>query len=266
MPHFDSPVEHYMTQPVHSVSPDESLHAVQIRLSGLGISSLPVVENGGHGEALAGVITMTDLIRIGRRQAGSNAKAVLLTLPELRVAERMSQEVITVAPNDAISHAAAKMVAGHFHRVYVVDGTNLVGVLSTRDIMALIRDKQVKAPISQWMTSPAFTVRAEEPVSLATDRLAKAHISGLIVVEEDWPIGLFTQREALEARELASATPVEHAMNSAMLILDARTPLHRAAAQAAALRVRRVIVVESRRVVGILTGFDFAKAGMATRQ
>ena len=93
-----------------------------------------------------------------------------------------------------------------------------------------------------------------------------AHISGLIVVEDGWPIGLFTQREALESKDLAGSTPVEQAMNSAMLVMDAQTPLHRAAAQAAALRVRRVIAMGSRGVAGILTGLDFAKAGMTAHR
>jgi hypothetical protein len=45
-----------------------------------------------------------------------------------------------------------------------------------------------------------------------------------------------------------------------MLALETTTPLHRAAAQAAALRVRRVIAVKNRRIEGILTGLDFARA------
>ena len=262
MSNFDVPVEHFMTQPVHTVSSEDSLNTVQTLLSGLRISSVPVVESEDKPDALVGVISMTDLIRVGRRQAGTRSKAALLTLPELPAARRMSPDVVTVAPSDFISLAAAKMVEGHLHRVYVVEGETLVGVLSTRDIMLAIRDKQLKSPISEWMTATVFTVRAEEPISLATERLEKARVSGLVVVEDEWPIGLFTQREALESMDLPRDTRIDDTMSSAMLILDAHTPLHRAAAQAAALRVRRVIVVESNRLVGILTGLDFARAGM----
>ena len=51
-------------------------------------------------------------------------------------------------------------------------------------------------------------------------------------------------------------------MNPAMLSLDADTPLYRAAEQAEALRVRRVIVVRSQRIVGVLTDVDFARAAI----
>jgi predicted transcriptional regulator len=126
--------------------------------------------------------------------------------------------------------------------------------------MLAIRDKRVKSPISNLMSSPVFTVRHVEPVAVATERLVKARVSGLVVVEDEWPVGLFTQAEALEARDEPRDTPVEEVMSAAMLALDADTPLHRAAAQAAALRVRRVIAVKDRGMQGILTGIDFARA------
>jgi predicted transcriptional regulator len=146
--------------------------------------------------------------------------------------------------------------------VFVIDGSNLVGVISTRDVMMAVRDKGVKSPISNWMSSPAFTVDAHEQLSEATDRLRRAHVTGLVVVEDGWPIGLFTQREALESSEAPHYTRVDAAMSASMLVLDESTLLHRAAAQASELHVRRVIAVRSREVSGILTGFDFARAAI----
>ncbi len=252
------PVQDYMTAPVHCVDPFNDLNVVYSLLVELGVSSVPVIENG---KDLVGVISMTDLIKVGRHQAGSGTKAALLVLPGAKkVHEHMSAQVVTVAPDAPISLAAERMVEGRFHRVYACDGAELVGVISTRDVMSAVRDKGLKSPIRDWMSSPAFTIRAEEPISMATDRLRHAHVTGLIVVENGWPIGLFTQREALESRDLPRSTCVEDVMNSAMLVLDESMRMHRAAAQAAALHVRRVIAVRSSEVVGILTGFDFARS------
>ena len=256
MSNFTTSVDLYMSSPVHTIAPGESVLSAQARLGSLGVSSLAVADEGGK---LQGVLSMTDLIRLGRRQAGSRAKAALLTLPDKLVSSVMSDSVVCVARDEPMDSAARKMVEGHFHRVYVEDGGKLIGVLSTRDIMLAIRDKRVAQPISEWMSSPAFTVRCEEPVSLATERLEKAGVTGLIVVDQDWPVGLFTQREALESRDESRDTPVEEVMSCAMLALDTTTPLHRAAAQAADLRVRRIIAMKNQRVEGILTGLDFAR-------
>lgn len=257
VPNFDIPAELYMTTPVHTIAPDQDLRAAQTLLSGLEISSLAVVEPTT--QKLVGVISLTDLIRVGRRQAGSRAKSALLTLPDAEVAHSMTETVVSVTPKESIGSAAKKMVKGHVHRVYVEDDGKLVGVLSTRDVMLAIRDKRVAQPIADWMSSPPFTVRASEPVSLATERLEKAGVSGLIVLDQEWPVGLFTQREALASRDANRNTPVEEVMDCAMLALESTTSMHRAAAQASALRVRRVIAVNHRRVEGILTGLDFAR-------
>jgi predicted transcriptional regulator len=234
-----------MSSPVHAL------------LGGLGITSLAVVADDG---SLAGVISMTDLIRVGRRQAGSSTKAALLTLPDRAVEECVTGGVATVVPDDPLSLAASKMVEGHFHRVFVEKDGRPVGVLSTKDIMLAIRDKRTATPLSRWMSSPAFTVRASQPISLATDRLERAHVSGLVVVDDGWPVGVFSQREALEARDCPRDMRVDDAMSSAMLALDVDTPLYRVAAQAAELRVRRIIAVRHRNIAGILTGIDLARA------
>jgi predicted transcriptional regulator len=257
---FEVPIEQYMSTPVRSIRAGETLEEAHTLLSGLEVSSLAVVEDGG---CLAGVISMTDLLHIGRVQAGSQTQASLLTFPERLVEKEMTREVATVGPGASIRSAAAKMVEGRIHRVFVESDGRPVGVLSTRDIMRVICEKRTRAPISQWMSSPAFTVRASEPINLATDRLAKAHVSGLIVVDDEWPVGFFSQREALAARNLPRDTRVENAMSSAMLALDAETPIHRAAEQAAALRVRRIIAVRNRSIEGILSGLDFARSAAA---
>jgi predicted transcriptional regulator len=254
---FQIPVELYMSSPVHTVGPDDDLREVQRRLDGMSIASLAVVEGDG---ALVGVISRTDLIRVGRRQAGSRAKAALLTLPDMPVSRRMSKEVVKLGPKDSVANAAKQMVKGRLHRIFIEESGRLTGILSTKDVMIAIRDKRVKSPISEWMSSPVFTIRTEEPVSLAAERLEKARVTGLVVVEDDWPVGLFTQREALEAGDRERDTPVEEVMSSSLLALDVDTQLYRAAAQAAATRVRRVIAVRGKRMEGILTGLDFARA------
>lgn len=257
MSNFEMPVELYMTEHVHTISPTTSLEDAHHTMSGLAVSSLPLVDGN---QQLTGVITRTDLIRVGRRQAGSRPKADLLTLPDMAVKRRATREVVTVGPKDPLSVAAQKMMDGHLHRVFVTDQDRLVGVLSTQDLMLAIRDKRISLPISELMSSPIFSVRANDPVSLATERLQKAHVTCLVVMNDGWPVGLFTQREALEAHDRPRDTHVDQVMSSALLALDHRTPLYRAAAQAAEMEVRYIIAVNGRCVLGILTGLDFARA------
>jgi predicted transcriptional regulator len=79
-----------------------------------------------------------------------------------------------------------------------------------------------------------------------------------VVVDDDWPVGVFTQVEALECRDLARGTAVEEVMNPGMVCMPESTKIFRAAQQAIAMRVRRIIAVKKREMVGIIGGLDFA--------
>jgi len=246
----------HMSTPVISIAPEGSLDEAHRLMREHNISSVAVIEE----EELLGVLTRTDLLRVGRREAGLLRDASLLTFPQRTVRELMTPDVLCVDEEATISGAARELIEHRVHRLFVKRGGVPVGVVSTRDIMVALRVSRVKAPISEFMSTPLFTVRAEEPVGMATDRLEKAHVHGVVVLEGEWPIGVFTQVEALMAKDEPRDTPVEEVMSPAMLCLPPDTMVHRAAAQAAATRARRVIAVENRTPTGILTGSDFARA------
>lgn len=257
MSNFHVPVKLYMTQPVLSVRPDASLEeAYDVMVEGR-ISSIPVLDQG---RLLVGLISRSDLLRIGREESGSRSDADVLAFPERPVSDAMTQDVLTTSPDMTLEAAARTMVKNRIHRVVVTEDGKAVGVLSTRDLMRAIDEKGTNEPVSDFMSSPVFTIRAEEGLGMAVERLEKARVSGLVVVEDQWPVGVFTQTEALEARYLRRSTAVGDVMSPRILTLSPRTRLHRAAAQAASTGVRRVVVQEGEKLVGILSGLDFARA------
>jgi CBS domain-containing protein len=264
MTHFAMPVATYMTRPVISVSPDTPLDRVHRLLSERRISCVPVVEPGGRP---AGVLSRTDLIKLGRLSMGPLGRVEALSMPAATAGEKMRSGVVTVAEDTPVATAARLLAKQRIHRVFVTGstGTQLTGVFGTKEILLAIRDKRPASAIGEHMSKPAYTVPMTTELSRAMDRLWSAHVSGLVVVDEDErPVGLFTQVEALLARDLPPEAPVEAAMSYAMLCLHASTPLHRAAAHAYATYARRVLVTEDHRVVGVLTGLDFARAIAAT--
>lgn len=252
------PVATYMTKPVRSVTPDTPIEQVYRLLSDNGISCVPVVESGGHA---AGVISRTDLLKLGRLSMGPLGRIQALSWPAATAAEKMHAGVVTVASDAPVATAARLMAKQRIHRVFVTDGDGLCGVLSTKELLTAIHDKRVATPIGELMSKPAFTIPVTTELSRAMDRLWSAHVSGLCVVDDDErPLGLFTQVEALLARDFPPETPLEDVMSYAMLCLHASTPLYRAAAHASATRARRILVTEDHRVVGVMTGIDFARA------
>lgn len=257
MPNFAESVSIFMSTPVHTIAEDAPLREAESRMAALGVTSLAVVDSTA---CLAGVITSSDLLASGLRNAGRRPDAKLLQSAGL-VSSAMTADVISVEIDATVADAAALMVASRVHRVFVMARSDIVGVMSTSDIMAAVEAVRVRAPVSQFMSTPVFTVRATESVSLATERLEAAHVSGLIVVDESgWPVGVFGQQEALEAGEVPRSSPVEAAMNAAVLTLPDRSAVYNVARQALAMNARRVAVMNRHELVGIMTGVDFAKA------
>ncbi len=256
MAHFQVPTAFYMTRDVVSIAPDDSLEQAYRVATEEGVSALPVTDGG----LLVGMVSLTDLLRVGRREAGSAVRASALTFPARAVGEEMTRDVQTVTPETWLSEAAGVMRKAYIHRLFVTEDDELVGVLSTTDLMKAIEEQKLNHPVGDYMSSPVFTIRDQEPLGEALERLDRGHASGLVVQEDGWPVGVFSKTEALEARELPRSVAVGDVMSPRILVLPPSTSMHRAAAQARALGVKRVIIQEVNEVKGILSGLDFARA------
>ena len=102
-------------------------------------------------------------------------------------------------------------------------------------------------------------VKADDPIALAVDRLELSNKHGVVVVEGQFPVGIFDQSSALKARRLPPNTAVENAMDVRILILPGEIGMGRAAEQAFGMNVRRILIENDRGVTGIVGGLDFAR-------
>jgi len=216
---------------------------------------LPVLSGG----KIVGVVTRTDLIQLGVMQTGRRWTSPAMPLPKGRAGDVMTREPRVIGPGAPLRDAARIMSEHSLHRVFVVDGEQLAGVISTLDLAAAVSDARIGAPLSSVMTAPILSVEVRAPLSAAVELLARVPVSGLIVTDEGFPVGMFTQLDAIASRDLPRSTPIETTYDAAVICLPAETRLHRAAAQAAQLDVRRVVVCRAREAVGIVSGLDFAR-------
>ena len=259
---LDAPVNYYMTEPVRTVSPDDDLERAQQEMLAHGVSSLAVVVGG----ELVGVISRTDLLSVSRPSLTPPARPALLTLPTRHISELMTRDVVIVESDDTVVGAAATLVHCNIHRVFVVQSDQLVGVLSTIDVMLAVRDFRLDGTLRSLMSPVVFTMDTHEPIGAATEMLDRALVSGIIVVADGWPVGVFSQREALGSRDLPRDLPIEQVMSQELLCVPSETPVYRAAGQAAALGVRRVVALDAAgHMEGIVTGLDFARACATAR-
>lgn len=248
-----------MTTPVVTIADTASLVAADRMMVHNRLSCLPVVDRDGKA---IGVVSRTDVIRVGRVEAKAmwTDRPHLLDLADQQIKDVMTPGLVTAAPRDTVAKVARLMTHKGVHRVFVEKGGDILGVVSTRDLMRLVRERRIKTPIREVMQAQVLCVKSDTPVGEAADKLTRGGHHNIAVVDDDgWPIGSFSQREALYARLSAPETPVEEVMSHSLLCFDGKMPLYRAAAQIYALRARRVVVVDETKVIGLLGGLDVAR-------
>lgn len=243
-----------MVTPVHTIHESERLAAAERRMNELAISALPVVDDTGQ---VGGVITKTDLLRVGRVRGAGRERS--LDVPDRRLREHASGPLELVAPSASVAEAARRMVGRRVHHVYVAQGRIALGVISTRELMRAVAEAKLEQNVGDIVAGHSvLSVRSTEPVGLAIDRLVTSGARELVVLEGHWPVGVFDQLEAMAAKDASSRTPVDQWMTPAIACIPPDLPVHRASARAAATSARALLVTHGPEVRGVLTGLDFA--------
>jgi CBS domain-containing protein len=109
------------------------------------------------------------------------------------------------------------------------------------------------------MTPNVETVSIGDSIEYATRKLAATNVHGLVVVDGETPVAVYTHREAMASRTLPAELrqrPVEEVMSYETICLNVDTPVFRAAAYGMAMDVRRFLVVEHRKLTGIVSALD----------
>lgn len=121
-----------MTTEVLSVDPQNSV-ATAIRLMRTGqLRRLPVVKNG----KLVGIVTNGDVRRItGMTSVMHDTTGDNFLWQHIPIANVMTHEVIAVAPDLPIAEAARMMIERKIGGLPVVEGDNLVGIITTSDLL-----------------------------------------------------------------------------------------------------------------------------------
>jgi CBS domain-containing protein len=127
----------------------------------------------------------------------------------MTVRELMSPKVATVARKDTVEIADGVMTMGRIRHLPVMDGTEVVGVLSQRDLFrstlgaalafGVSRPQEIMRAleVGDAMTAPAVTIGPEAPVQEAARAMEEKRIGCLPVVEKGRLVGILTETDIL---------------------------------------------------------------------
>ena len=211
----DRHVSEVMTRAVVTLTPEMSVAQAWERMLKDLIKAAPVVDAAGK---VVGILTDEDLLnRAGLRQRLSVAQHLddALVKEELRqlesaalkVADVMTQPVVTAQVKEPLGVAAARMAKSGMKRLPVVDADGkLVGVLSRVDILRQVTDAQVGSrhipegagqTVRQVMSPNVPIVPADADLTTIVNQFVQADTHRLIVVDRGQPIGLISDADVV---------------------------------------------------------------------
>jgi CBS domain-containing protein len=165
----------------------------------------------------------------------------------MKVHQIMTPDPITVGPTTSLQDAAAVLVERGISGLPVVDGGQLVGVFSERDLMFKQKGRPEVSPWLAWltspiaaadrpkleaksvgaaMTSPAITVEPWESVATAASRMLDCGVSRLPVVKGGELVGIVTRADLVRAfvrTDAEIAQEIKEEVVGRALWLDDRT-------------------------------------------
>ena len=137
-----------MTRDVVSAGPDMTVRDAMELLSERHISGAPVVDGG----KVVGIFSSSDLLTL---LADLNDTTPSLTfrrrksrttpLEDVTVDDVMTRKVHSLPPDCSIEEAAQVMIKKQIHRVLVMDGDIVLGIVSTSDVAKAVAEHKIRS-------------------------------------------------------------------------------------------------------------------------
>lgn len=187
-----------MTTPVVTVGPEASWkHVAELMLDDR-VSGVPVTNDDG---LLLGIVTEADLVSKpafqDRHHRSLTAFVDLLTgdahwagkATALTAADLMSTPAITTSPGEDIRAAAHRMLDRRVKRLPVVEGGQLVGIVSRRDLLSIFvrPDAEISTELAEKLGSALYAPEDHEVTVSVTDGVVT--LAGWVRADAHIPAG-----------------------------------------------------------------------------
>ena len=120
----------------------------------------------------------------------------------MEVKEAMNKGVITVNPEIKPLEAFEKMYKEGVRRLFVLDNEgNPKGVISYSDLIGVLgslrptNNNIAALKISDIMTEEVITIDSDNAIEDAANLMVRADVSGLLVLEDNKPVGVITKTD-----------------------------------------------------------------------
>ena len=126
----------------------------------------------------------------------------------MKVADVMTKEPVTIAAAETVGQADELMADNNIRQIPVVNGRDLVGIVTDRDIRSFLsgsllgdpeaRERALRTPVCDIMTMEPIFVSPNDDLEEAVELLIEEKIGGIPVVDEaEGLVGIVTYIDLL---------------------------------------------------------------------
>ena len=187
--------------------------------------------------------------------------------------ELATSPVITARPDESLFKAIKAMTLGWFRHLPVLDGSSIVGILTSRDVIGAIVQACARTedmgeaasvlsrPISEFMSPPPPTVGPADTLEDVAARMRGAGVGAVLLVVGGDLGGIITERDLVKKAPWSEVDArVSDVMTTGVRTLRPEDTVLVAASGMASGGFRRYPVVGGNdRVLGVLTARDVIK-------
>ena len=241
-----------MTDNVICATLGETILSAVRRMSECRVSCVIVVE----GATLAGILTERDVLRAVAAGGRDPAK--------LKVAEKMSSPLVSIGPDAPVLEAGAIMGSKGIKRLAVLDGEQLLGLVTQTDITRGLVSLWPYKEVGDIMSTEVVTADVSATVAEAASLMSSRSISCVVVTRQQETVGIMTEKDVLK-RVVAlhrdpGATLVADVMSHPMVTLPPNHSIMCASRMMDRMRIHRLVVKENKQVYGIVSQTDILDA------
>jgi CBS domain-containing protein len=180
-------VKDYMSSPIYVIEKNEPIQRARNLMFKYGVGRLPVMENG----KLVGIVTKYDITNRLNQAAPEWRRRPIDKVPIQIV---MTETPITIYPDATMSQAAELMVENNISGLPVERDGEIMGMITTRDMISYFVDQDVKAKVGDLMNKELLTVHRHHTIAHVLDEMNVQGLSRALVYEDNMsPVGIITR-------------------------------------------------------------------------
>ena len=190
----------------------------------------------------------------------------LLGQPDLLIKEVMNKPVMTASEDMTIAQAYQVFNQHKIRHLVVLDARlDMVGIFTQTDLIRSLQEKAFEGVnnISSLMSPQVLHVAPDVPARYALSLMARRSVSCIVVVENDRPVGMFTERDVVRCVANGtdlSAVTVSSVMSPSVVSTALTATPHDTVGLMLKKSIRRMLVVdEDGEMTGILTQTDIGR-------